>query len=90
MVSKRGVSFLLPAITLLFLWLSAEEDTDNIFKKKNAHSALSADNIIVFFPLNEKSVDIRMSQGSSIMAGPSACLSAQRRQLFEVELSELI
>lgn len=33
--------------SLCFLLLSAEEGTDNIFSKRNAHSALSADNDII-------------------------------------------
>lgn len=38
----------LPLPSLSFLLLSAEEGTDNIFRKRNAHSALSADNNIIF------------------------------------------
>lgn len=48
MVSKRGVSQPSAAITLSFLRLSAEQGSDNIFRKRNAHSALSADNNIIF------------------------------------------
>lgn len=48
MVSKRGVFFLFAAISLFFLWLSAEEGADNVPGKRNALSALNVDNNIIF------------------------------------------